>query len=918
MISKKLYRQNIDPTNKMLWHHRTFESVLKEFNTHITGLSFAEADERLKLYGNNILPETRKRNSVIIFLRQFHNILIYVLLLSTIVTLFLSQIIDALVIFSVVIVNAIIGFIQEEKAERAMVAIHKMLAPLTTVYRNGERHKIDSKLLVPGDIVLLEAGDKVTADVRLFAANGLFIQEATLTGESIPVEKYIHQVAESTLLGDRSCMAYSGTLITSGQGKGIVIATGANTEIGRINKLLAQVQIIQTPLITQMAIFARWLTLFILLVAILLFVYGYIGSNYSFTEMFMIGVGFSVAAIPEGLPTVITITFAISVQKMIRHHVIVRNLPSVETLGSVSVICTDKTGTLTRNDMMVSSIITDQQLFTADGNSYKPEGSISLAAQKISPVNYRNLTELARSAALCNDSRLMKNTQRWVVEGDPMEGALLAFSGKASIDTILEQNALPRIDSIPFDAKHRFMATLHHIRNDGAVIFVKGAPESILAMCNSQMTHRGDLAPLNTEYWIKQINMAASRGQRILAFATKNLNTQQEKLTHLDMKSLTLLGMTGLIDPPRPEAIAAVAACKMAGIRVKMITGDHAKTACAIGEQIGLQNFHTVLTGHDLDNMTDAKLKEMVLDCDVFARTSPEHKLRLVTALQDNVLTVAMTGDGVNDAPALKRADVGIAMGMSGSEVAKEAAKLILLDDNFASIEAAVREGRTAYDNIKKVIIWTLPTNAGESIIIITAILFNIVLPVTAIQILWINLITSGTLGLALAFEPTEENTMRRPPRSRDEPILSYLILWQIALVSVLFAAIILGIYSYAINIGYTVELARTICLNTLIVLEIFYLFFIRNIYGTSLTWKEVRGTPVIWLALIIIILSQFAVTYVPSFQKIFDTRSVAFIDGLLIIGVGIIFFGIIEIEKQIRLRIMDKSKHNSKKYLTL
>lgn len=896
-------------TKKNLWHHRTFESVFKEFNTGIAGLSFAEADERLKLYGFNILPETKKRSPVIIFLRQFHNILIYVLLLSTIITLFLNQEVDALVIFSVVIVNAIIGFIQEEKADKAMVAIRKMLAPLTTVYRNGERQRIDSKFLIPGDIVFLEAGDKVTADLRLFAAHNLFIQESALTGESIPVEKGTHPVAESAMLGDRSCMAYSGTLITSGQGKGIVVATGANTEIGHINRLLAQVQIIQTPLIIQMGIFARWLTVFILLIALLLFIYGYIVGNYSFTEMFMIAVGLSVAAIPEGLPTVITIAFAISVQKMVKHHVIARNLPSVETLGSVSVICTDKTGTLTRNDMMVSSIITDQQLFTADGSGYRPEGSIYLSTQKITPLIYKNLTELALSATLCNDSRLRKHMQVWVVEGDPMEGALLAFARKASIDTSLEQNTLLRIDCIPFDAKYKFMATLHHITDHEGVIFVKGAPESILAMCNTQMTFAGELVPLNAEYWIKQINMAASRGQRILAFATKRIGAKQEKLAHSDIVSLTLLGMTGISDPPRPEAISAVAACKMAGIRVKMITGDHSKTACAIGEQIGLQNCHTVLTGHDLDKMTDTKLKEKVLDCDIFARTTPEHKLRLVTALQDNGLTVAMTGDGVNDAPALKRADVGIAMGINGSEVAKEAAKLILLDDNFSSIEAAVREGRTAYDNIKKVIIWTLPTNAGESIIIIIAILFGLVLPVSAIQILWINLITSATLGLTLAFEPTENSTMLRPPRSRDEPILSYLILWQIALVSILFAGIILGIYSFTIHLGYTVELTRTICLNTLIVLEIFYLFFIRNIYGTSLTWKAVRGTRVIWLALIIIILAQFTITYLPFFQKIFDTRSVPFVDGLVIIGVGIIFFAVIEIEKQIRIRIMNKFK---------
>lgn len=898
---------------KFLWHNKPFEFAFKELNSSPSGLSIEETTARLKSCGSNIIPEIRKRNSFTLFLKQFHNTLIYVMLSATLITLLLNKFVDAFVILAVVIVNAIIGFIQEDKAEKGMAAIHKMLAPLTTVIRNGERKKIESMFLVPGDIVILEAGDKVTADLRLFSTNNLFIQEAVLTGESVAVEKNANPVIESAMLGDRSCMAYSGTLVTSGQGKGVVIGTGINTEIGGISTVLSQVQSIDTPLVVQMRKFARWLTLSILLIAIVFFLYGYLYNIYSFSEMFMIAVSLAVAAIPEGLPAVITINFAISVQAMVKHNVIVRKLPAIETLGSVSVICTDKTGTLTRNDMVVSSVVIDEHLFTLHGNGYEPKGSISLSNKPIEPSDHIHLIQLAKASALCNDAILKEHNKTWIVEGDPMEGALLSFAGKAGFNILSSNSEYLRADCLPFDAKHRFMATLHHIKNDTGVIFVKGAPERILSMCNMQITSTGNLAPLNKEHWNKQIDIIAALGQRVLAFATKEVSIEQKKLSFTNMESLTFIGLAGMIDPPRPEAISAIAACKMAGIRVKMITGDHAKTACAIGKQIGLQNYHKVLTGHDLDNMTDTKLQEDVLNCDIFARTTPEHKLRLVTALQKNNLTVAMTGDGVNDAPALKRADVGIAMGETGSEVAKESAKLILLDDNFASIEAAVREGRTAYDNIQKVIIWTLPTNAGVAVAIIVAILLGMELPVTPIQILWVNLVTSATLGIALAFEPTEENTMRRPPRARDEPILSSLLIWQIIWVSTLFSGIVIGVYSYAISIGYSVELAHTLCINILVVLEIFYLFFTRNIYGTSFTWKGFLGTRIIWLTLFTITSAQFAITYIPLLQKIFATQAVSFIDGLSVIGIGIIFFIVIEGEKQLSLIIKGKIKTNEK-----
>lgn len=889
--------------NTPSWHHISGDSALRELSTSRDGLSQGEAEIRLVQYGANQLPEAARRSAFMRFLLQFHNILIYVLLGCAVVTATLGHGMDTGVILAVVVANAIIGFIQEGKAEKAMDAIRHMLAPLANVIREGQRISIEGEELVPGDIVLLEAGDKVPADLRMLTAHGMSVQEAILTGESVPVEKHTKPVAENAPLGDRSCMAFSGTLVTSGQGKGVVVATGGSTEIGRISGLLSEVETLTTPLVSQMGVFAKWLTIFILLIAALLLAFGYFVGHHDFAEMFMAVVGLSVAAIPEGLPAVLTITLAIGVQAMARRNAIVRRLPAIETLGSVSVICTDKTGTLTRNEMMVASVLTSQHLFTLEGTGYEPKGALKLENVHVSPPEHAVLEELARTATLCNDAALREHGGAWTVEGDPMEGALLAFAGKMNIDTCREHASWTRADAIPFDAKHRFMATLNHNHEHHAFVFVKGAPERILGMCHNQHGEDGKTEPLDTRYWNEKMETITSLGQRVLAFAMKPVKPEHMLLEHGDVESaLTLLGMVGMIDPPRAEAIAAVAECNGAGIRVKMITGDHAGTAAAIGRQIRLQNPDKVLTGSDLDGMDDAALRQAVQDCDIFARTSPEHKLRLVMALQSQGMTVAMTGDGVNDAPALKRADAGIAMGRKGSEAAKEAADLVLVDDNFASIVAAVREGRTVYDNIKKVISWTLPTSAGEAMTIIVALLFGMTLPVTPIQILWINLITAITLGIALAFEPTEENTMLRPPRPRREPLLSGELVWHITFLSILFLCGVYGIYSYAVERGYSVELARTLAVNTLVVMEIFHLFFIRNIYGTSLTWKAVRGTNVIWMVVIVVTLAQFAITYLPPLQTVFATVPIPFWDGILIIGIGAMLFTIIETEKQIRL----------------
>ncbi|MCC5971012.1 MAG: HAD-IC family P-type ATPase, partial [Pararhodobacter sp.] len=695
--------------------------VLSHVEASEKGLSTDDAAQRLERHGPNKLPEPETRSTLMRFIVQFHNVLIYVLLGAALIKALMGHWIDTSVILAVVVLNAIIGFIQEGRAEAAMEAIRGMLAPRAAVLRDGKRVTVDGADLVPGDVVLLEAGDKVPADLRILRARGMAAQEAILTGESVPVEKGTDPVAAGAALGDRGSMLWSGTLLTQGAGRGLVVATGADTEIGRIGGMLSGVEKLTTPLVAQMNLFGRWLSLFILTAAALLFAFGVFIRDYPVEEAFMAVVAVAVSSIPEGLPAVLTITLALGVQAMARRNAIVRRLPAIETVGAVSVICTDKTGTLTRNEMTVALAETPGGRLEIAGDGYAPKGKIT---------GEGDAEALAQAAALCNDAELHERADGWMVEGDPMEGALLAFAGKALAED--PRAAWERADTIPFDSRHRYMATLHE-RDGTRRIHVKGAPERVLGMC-ARLPDGGAFDP---KRWHDHADAMAAEGTRVLALAMMEADTLDEAALH---GGLTFLGLVGLIDPPRPEAIEAVAECRAAGIGVKMITGDHAGTARAIATRVGLEHADEVLTGADLEEMDDTRLAQVVRDVDVFARTTPEHKLRLVKALQSHGLTVAMTGDGVNDAPALKRADVGIAMGQKGSEAAKEASELVLADDNFASIAAAVREGRTVYDNIRKVIGWTLPTNAGESSAIILAILIGVALPITALQVLWVNM----------------------------------------------------------------------------------------------------------------------------------------------------------------------------------
>ncbi len=891
-----------DPqTRPAPWHSLSPQAVLDKLASAGDGLSEREAQARLERTGPNRLPEPPRRSAFVRFIRQFHNILIYVLLAAAAITALLDHLIDSAVIVAVVLVNAIIGFVQEGKAEKAMEAIRRMLAPHANVLRAGRRLSVVGEQLVPGDIVLLEAGDKVPADLRLLKAHGLQIQEAILTGESVPSDKDTKSAPAEAALGDRHCMAFSGTLVTAGQARGVVVATGAGTEIGRISDMLSEVESLTTPLVRQMRVFAKWLTGFILLLSSAILAFGIFVQEHPFTELFMAVVGLAVAAIPEGLPAILTITLAIGVQTMAKRNAIVRRLPAIETLGSVSVICTDKTGTLTRNEMMVASALTYPHRFTVSGAGYAPEGALRRDEEKAQPADIAELDRLARACVLCNDAAIHRREDGWQVEGDPMEGALLAFAGKAGLDAQAERKRWTRTDAIPFDAKHRFMATLNHDHENRGVIFVKGAPERMLEMCDRQWQENHQSAELDRDYWHRQAAAIAAKGQRVLALAMKPVAPEYTALSLTDVEhGLLLLGMVGMIDPPRAGAMAAVAECYDAGIAVKMITGDHSGTAAAIGTEIGLQKTADVLTGMQIDGLDDDGLKRAVLDTDIFARTSPEHKLRLVKALQSHGMTVAMTGDGVNDAPALKRADAGIAMGRKGSEAAKEAAELVLADDNFASIAAAVKAGRTVYDNLKKVISFLLPVNGGESLSLIIAIMLGLTLPITPVQILWINMVSSVALAMALAFEPPEPQVMRRPPRPVNAPILSGFLVWRIMFVSLLFSGGVFGQFLLAQAQGASLETARTMTVNTLVVMEIFCLFSVRYIHGTSLTWRGVMGTPAVLWAVGIVTALQFLFTYAPFMQIFFASEPLSIMQGTQVIAFGIAVLILLETEKML------------------
>ncbi len=894
-----------DSNDKTRWHALDANKVLQRLKSDTSGLDRDAARERLERQGPNRLPDPERTGPWKRFLLQFHNVLIYILIVAGIGTAVLGHWIDTWVIFGVVLINAVIGYIQEGKAEKALDAIRKMLSPKALVVRDGQRRTIPAEDLVPGDVVILQAGDKVPADLRLFKAHNLRIDEAVLTGESVAVDKHTEPDAEDASLGDRASMAFSGTLVAYGQGRGVVVGTGAETEIGRISTMLGEVESLTTPLLAQIGQFGRWLSVAIVVLAGFTFVFGYWVRDYALVETFLAAVSLAVAAIPEGLPAIMTITLAIGVQRMAGRNAIIRRLPAVETLGSVTTICSDKTGTLTRNEMTVKSLVTAEREFEVSGVGYAPEGRFSTDGEDIEIDDHPVLAEALRGILLCNDAEVYRSDERWVMEGDPTEGALVTAAVKAGLDHKALNRRLSRIDVIPFESSYKFMATLHQEDDaDAGVIYLKGAPERVLAVCDRERTPDGD-RPLERDRWEDWMERIAARGQRLLAVAAKEAGADKSELEFPDIEDggLTLLAVCGIIDPPRDEAIKAVAEGQRAGIRVKMITGDHGVTARAIADDLGINTASGVVTGQELEEITDAELRRRVHDADVFARTTPEHKLRLVKAIQADRHVVAMTGDGVNDAPALKRADVGVAMGIKGTEASREASEMVLADDNFASIAAAVEEGRTVYDNLKKAILFLLPTNGGQAFTIVAAILLGLTLPLTPVQVLWVNMVTAVTLALALAFEPTEPGVMRRPPRPPGTPILSGFLLWRIGFVSLLLVVGTFGHFTWMLAQTDNLELARTVAINTLVVGQVFYLFNSRYIVQSALNWEGFFGSRAVLIAIGILVVLQGLFTYAPPVQFLFGTTAIGLEEWGRILVFGVALLLLVELEKTVLRR---------------
>ena len=882
------------------WHTQPASAVKAQQQTPDAGLSDREAAARLTRDGPNRLVPPRRRGPLMRFLRQFHNVLLYVMMASAVVTATLDHWVDTGVLLAAVIINAIIGFIQEGKAEAALDAIRAMLSPLATVKRNGQWQEVDAAELVRGDLVRLVSGDKVPADLRLLEVKDLKVEEAALTGESVAVDKTSDPTALDTPLAERFGMAYSGTVVVYGQATGIVVETATSTELGKINSMLANIEPMTTPLLRQMDHFGRVLALVILAAAAAAFVLGTVVRNHPASEMFMMAVALVASAIPEGLPAIMTITLALGVQRMARRNAIVRRLPAVETLGSVTVICSDKTGTLTRNEMTVQRVVCGDQAYTVSGVGYQPVGEFSANNQTVDPRQPLPLAEAIRAGVLCNDARLRQENDLWQVEGDPTEGALLVLGGKTDLSREGLDSELPRTDAIPFESANRFMATAHCDSDGESWLYVKGAPERLLDICSHQLHNDGE-HPIEVDYWRRMANDIAAHGLRLLALARKRASPGGKSL-HVDdiSEGFTLLALVGIIDPPREEAIEAVRDCHRAGIQVKMITGDHVETARSIGAELGIGIGKPAMTGADIQVIDDTELRRVVREVDVFARASPEHKLRLVQALRDDGHVVAMTGDGVNDAPALKSADVGVAMGLKGTEAAKEASDMVLADDNFATIAAAVHEGRAVYDNLKKFILFMLPTNGGETLIIVAAILFNFVLPLTPAQVLWVNMVTSTCLGLALAFEPAEAGIMKRRPRPPGESLLSAFFAWRVVMVSVVMMAGGLGLFLWEMDHGSSLEKARTMAVNTLVAAEIFYLVNSRFFFDSVLSRQGLFGNRYVLVAIVACIPLQLAFTHLPLLQGIFGSVGLTPGEWLKAIAAGGLVFVVAEVEKAV------------------
>ncbi|MCE4956559.1 cation-transporting P-type ATPase [Macrococcoides caseolyticum] len=873
---------------KKNWHQFSVDETISLLSSSPdNGLSSNQVEQNFKRFGLNTLPKQKEKPKIIKFLAHFNDVLIYVLLIAAAITGLLGHFLDMSVIILVAFINAIIGYVQESRAERALESIRNMMTSEAIVVRDGRSQTVPSEQLTIGDIVILSSGEKIPADLRLIEANNLKIEESALTGESVAVQKHTQPIEADAVLGDRKNMAYSSSSITSGSGIGIVVAIGSDTELGKINQSMAETEQMTTPLMQQTGQFGKSVSIGIVVISIAIYLFGLLYHHYPAGDLLLSVISLAVGAIPEGLPAVISIILALGVQAMAKNNAIVKNLPSVETLGSVSVICTDKTGTLTKNEMTVTSIDLLHNHYAVTGTGYEPIGEI-IPKYKETPETEQELYQFLTCVKTVNEARLSQDEiGHYQITGEPTEGCLMTLVHK----TNLEIPNLPAIDKIPFDSRYKYMAYL--VEDQGKKrIYIKGAPDRIFDRVFTNTEERG--------VWEDKLSTIAKEGKRLIAAGYKDMPEDTTTISHKDLESgVTLLGLAGIIDPPRESSIKAVQACQKAGIAVKMITGDHKETAMAIGKQLGIGDGSKAIEGRQLDQMTEEELYTTAIEYDVFARTSPENKLQLVKALQQHDEITSMTGDGVNDAPALKRADIGVAMGIKGTEVSKDAARMILVDDNFETIVSAVQEGRRVYDNLKKTILFILPTNGSQGLLILAAILFGISIPLTPVQVLWVNMVTAITISFALAFEPLEPGAMNRKPRHKSTPLLSKYFLFRILLVSVIVAGGILISNLYLKNFDLDKSVLNTITLHSLVFALIFHLYNCRHLNKFAIN-KDFFKNKIAFLVTGLLIILQLLITYVPFLNTILKTAPLTLSQWMIPIGIGVAVFILIEIEKWI------------------
>ena len=882
------------------WHSLDNEKIIELFESDIVdGLSPLSIKHREDFFGKNILKEKKQDSKLKKFFMQFHNALIYILLGASIITAFLGEYIDSGVIFAVVIINVIIGYIQEVKAQEAIESLKNMLITEAVVLRDGKKIIISSKDLVPGDIVLLESGSKIPADMRLIECKDLKVDESMLTGESLSVQKDILTYEKELILNDRKNMAYSGTYVTYGRAKGVVVATAQYTELGKIAHLIDSTTAMETPLTKKISSFSKVLLYVILTLSAFTFFIGMLRDN-SAVDTFMASVALAVGSIPEGLPAAVTITLAIGVSRMAKKNAIIRKLPAVETLGSVTTICSDKTGTLTQNKMSITNICCSHRSYTVTGDGYEPKGDFKENGKVVDSVN-DSLNEVLKIGYLCNESYIVNKDGYYSVNGDPTEGALIVSAIKGGIDEHILNKQYPRVDILPFESDRQYMATVHKdTQNDKYILYLKGSIEKTLDICSYELNDN-TVQAIDKEYILKQAHFYASQGLRVLAMVKKDISTSKITDEVLQDKFI-FVGLQAMMDPPKEEAIEAVKESIEAGINIIMITGDHVLTAFSIAKMMSIVKSDaifedSVITGNELIKLTDKELIEKVATIKVFARVEPEQKLRIVDALQARGEIVAMTGDGVNDAPALKQADIGIAMGYGGTEVAKEASDMILSDDNFSSIAHAVKEGRTVFDNLIKFITWTLPTNLGEGLVILVAIALGLTLPILPVQILWINMSTAILLGLMLVFEAPEGNIMKRKPRNPKESILTKNIIIQMLVVGFYMLLASYAMFNYALSQGHSLEYARTVAVNIFVFVELFYLFSCKELH-TSIFKVNILNNKLLILGVFLMSFFQITFTHAPFMNTLFKSEGLEFSTWMQIIIISFCVLIIVEVKR--------------------